>query len=143
MPHRIQMRRTKGWRMPEGAVSVARPTRWGNPFVPVRQDGEWRLPASNLSVPAFCDDREDARLLAVSMFYRHLAIRRRPPPGWVDLIGYPSDDEVRSALAGKDLGCWCRLDAPGLELKGFDGGTLNASCHADVLLALANPRRDR
>lgn len=27
-------------------------------------------------------------------------------------------------LAGKDLACWCRLDRP---------------CHADVLLALANP----
>jgi hypothetical protein len=32
MPKRIQLRRTAGWRMPEGAVSVARPTKWGNPF---------------------------------------------------------------------------------------------------------------
>lgn len=31
-PKRIQLRRTKGWRKPEGAVVVARPTRWGNPF---------------------------------------------------------------------------------------------------------------
>jgi Domain of unknown function (DUF4326) len=29
---RIQRRRTKGWRMPEGAVYVGRPSRWGNPF---------------------------------------------------------------------------------------------------------------
>jgi hypothetical protein len=29
---RIQMRRTKGWRAPDGAVYVGRPTRWGNPF---------------------------------------------------------------------------------------------------------------
>ena len=29
---RIQQRRTKGWRMPENARSVARPSRWGNPF---------------------------------------------------------------------------------------------------------------
>jgi hypothetical protein len=122
-PRRVQMRRTKGWRMPEGAVNVARPTRWGNPFVAVLQNGEWRLPAPNLSVPAFCDDREDARRLATSMFYRHLAIRRRPPPGWVDLIGYPSEDEIRSELAGKDLACWCPLDQP---------------CHADVLLEMAN-----
>jgi hypothetical protein len=138
MPERIQLRRTKGWRLPDGAVVVARPTRWGNPFRPARMCSEWRLPAPNLSIPAFCEDREDARLLAVSMFYRHLAIRRRPPPGWVDLIGYPSDDEIRSELAGKDLACWCRLDAPGLALKGFSGGTMNAACHADVLLALAN-----
>jgi hypothetical protein len=32
-PQRIQLRRTKGWRKPEGAISVARPHKWGNPFV--------------------------------------------------------------------------------------------------------------
>lgn len=32
MPERIQRKRTKGWRMPEGAVYVGRPTRWGNPY---------------------------------------------------------------------------------------------------------------
>ena len=32
MPKRVQMRRTKGWRKPESAVSVARGTKWGNPF---------------------------------------------------------------------------------------------------------------
>ena len=32
MPERIQLRRTKGWRKPDGAVVVARPSRWGNPF---------------------------------------------------------------------------------------------------------------
>jgi hypothetical protein len=29
---RIQLRRTAGWRKPPGAVVVARPSRWGNPF---------------------------------------------------------------------------------------------------------------
>jgi len=32
-PRRIQLSRAKGWRKPEGAVVVARPTRWGNPFL--------------------------------------------------------------------------------------------------------------
>lgn len=32
-PARIQRRRSAGWRMPEGAVYVGRPTRWGNPFL--------------------------------------------------------------------------------------------------------------
>ena len=32
MPKRIQRKRTKGWRKPEGAVSVTRPGKWGNPF---------------------------------------------------------------------------------------------------------------
>ena len=31
-PIRVQRLRTPGWRMPETAVYVGRPTRWGNPF---------------------------------------------------------------------------------------------------------------
>lgn len=31
-PKRIQLRRTKGWRKPAGAISCARPSRWGNPW---------------------------------------------------------------------------------------------------------------
>lgn len=31
-PRRIQLKRTKGWRMPAGAVKVDRTTRFGNPF---------------------------------------------------------------------------------------------------------------
>jgi uncharacterized protein DUF4326 len=34
MPKRIQRRRTKGWRMPEGVIYVGRPTIFGNPFPP-------------------------------------------------------------------------------------------------------------
>lgn len=30
MPQRIQRKRTRGWRMPEGAVYVGRPTKYGN-----------------------------------------------------------------------------------------------------------------
>ena len=32
MAERVQLRRTKGWRKPEGAVVVTRATKWGNPF---------------------------------------------------------------------------------------------------------------
>ena len=31
-PHRVQLSRRKGWRIPERTIVVARPTRWGNPF---------------------------------------------------------------------------------------------------------------
>lgn len=31
-PRRVQLRRTKGWRMPPNTVKVDRATRWGNPF---------------------------------------------------------------------------------------------------------------
>ena len=36
---------------------------------------------------------------------------------------YPSVEEIRTELAGRDLACWCPLDQP---------------CHADVLLEIAN-----
>jgi len=32
MPQRIQLSRAAGWRKPPGAIVVARPTRWGNPY---------------------------------------------------------------------------------------------------------------
>lgn len=38
MAQRIRLRRTRGWRKPAGAVVVARPSRWGNPF-PVAELG--------------------------------------------------------------------------------------------------------
>ena len=31
MPKRIQRKRRKGWRIPEGTVYVGRPTKWGDP----------------------------------------------------------------------------------------------------------------
>ena len=85
MPRRIQRRRTKGWRMPEGAVYVGRPTKWGNPFRP-------DLSSSPRYTP------EDA-----VMDYRE------------DLRGMPEVCEIaRAELRGKDLVCWCPLvDAEG------------------------------
>ena len=32
MPQRIQLRRAKGWRLPEGAIVVSRPSKFGNPW---------------------------------------------------------------------------------------------------------------
>lgn len=31
-PRRVQLRRTKGWRLPPNTVVVSRPSKWGNPF---------------------------------------------------------------------------------------------------------------
>jgi hypothetical protein len=31
-PHRVQVRRVKGWRMPADTVFVGRGTKWGNPW---------------------------------------------------------------------------------------------------------------
>lgn len=37
-PTRIRLSRRKGWRKPPGAVVVARPSRWGNPYPVVDGD---------------------------------------------------------------------------------------------------------
>ena len=39
-PHRVQLRRAKGWRMPPDTVKVDRSTIWGNPFVVGRDGGD-------------------------------------------------------------------------------------------------------
>jgi hypothetical protein len=31
-PHRVQLSRKKGWKMPPNTVRVARPGKWSNPF---------------------------------------------------------------------------------------------------------------
>lgn len=51
MTARVQQRRTRGWRKPEGAVCVSRPSRWGNPFT-VAEHG--RAEAVRLFEEALC-----------------------------------------------------------------------------------------
>lgn len=91
MPNRIQRKRTLGWRKPEGAVVVSRPSRWGNPFV----IGE----TTKFPFDVFGPRVRDAAL-AVEMFRSYARIT----------CGY--EDLVRSELAGKDLVCWCAAGTP-------------------------------
>lgn len=131
-PKRVQLRRTKGWRKPEGCIVVARPTRWGNPYpigsVGVKYVGECvgagaghydpnDVRGADQSIPAPHDRLNAAQAVAL---YRD------------DLTDSLDDDdpyydELRQALTelrGHDLACWCPLDG--------------SPCHADVLLELAN-----
>lgn len=93
-PQRIQQRRTRGWRMPAGAVSTGRPGKWGNP---------WRV---GTLVHHRCGDREwSSRMTAeeaVSFYETDLR---------AGLLPYTQAD-VRRELAGRDLVCWCPLDQP-------------------------------
>lgn len=86
MPKRIQLRRTKGWRKPAGAVVVARPTKWGNPF---RVGERCDTPSGGHTVV-----RDRAHAVALFRASRHA---RRP-----DIV----------QLRGRDLACWCPLDQP-------------------------------
>ncbi len=90
-PKRIQRKRTKGWKMPAGAVYVGRPTQWGNPF---------KVHAAIVGT-TFGLTREQA----VAQ-YRHEIVRRNG--GVVGFNRWWASKHLR----GKDLACWCRLDQP-------------------------------
>lgn len=89
-PHRVQLSRKAGWRMPENTISVARPGKWGNPF-PVGKPG----PMGREAI-----DREGA----VGFFRQMMA-----DPEMRAAAGYPSD---LTPLRGHNLACWCSLDGP-------------------------------
>lgn len=90
MPQRIQLSRRKGWRKPDNCVNVARPGKWGNPFVVGVTDNLMRGPLDRQgAVGLFRDMLTDAESCA--------------------MYGYPDD---LSELRGKDLACWCPLDGP-------------------------------
>lgn len=91
-PRRIQRQRTKGWRMPRGAVYVGRGTRWGNPFVITHSvRPEWW-------VMDVCYRTAGAAHQAAVDLYRDYV----PTAPGLDL----------SELRGRDLACWCPLDQP-------------------------------
>lgn len=119
-PKRIQRKRTKGWRMPIGAVYVGRPTKFGNPFtlrqverIPPKLNPMWAVTYNNRVLVRW-DTRALAAADAVDRFRR---LMREP---WSER---PAEQELLATLRGKDLACWCSLDQV---------------CHADVLLELAN-----
>lgn len=109
-PQRIQLQRTKGWRKPEGAIVVARPSKWGNPFS-IEHCVDWFVNGYGRTWTGF--PSKDEALRHVVALYRSAWEFRRIYFHDLD----PSD------LRGYDLACWCPLDQP---------------CHADVLLELAN-----
>lgn len=111
MPQRLQRKRTRGWRMPEGAVCVTRPGPWGNPFENAFEFRAWlTAPQSIVTVLHYL-------LLSRSGVSTEKAEHRRQ---WI-LEHLPE-------LRGKDLLCWCSVSECGREVQ----------CHADVLLQLAN-----
>jgi hypothetical protein len=83
-PQRIQRKRTKGWRMPDGAVYVGRPTIWGNPYS-VKGAREAGYIGTDAELAAMCVGE-----------YRSQAIGCLPI----------------QELRGKDLACWCPIDQP-------------------------------
>jgi hypothetical protein len=126
MPIRIQRQRKAGWKKPEGALYVGRPTLWGNPF-----------PRDNEGVAMEClpmkldgSDPHDRAAAATDLYRRwltggkvnelialYLPIVKLKPPKLA---------RIQRELRGKNLMCWCAIGEP---------------CHADVLIEIANRPR--
>lgn len=113
MPKRIQRKRTKGWRLPDNAVSITRPGRFGNPFT-VQGCREWGYRGTD----------EEIRIRCIEAFSVWLG------PFWRNNWDGEESTRRRQAildalpeLRGKDLACFCAEGIP---------------CHGDVLIELAN-----
>ena len=110
-PRRVQLRRTRGWRMPANTVKVDRTTRFGNPF----------------SIEGY--GRE--RAVALHRAWITGEVGNPPIPNKLLRDLEARRTEVVSALPslrGKNLACWCPLPEPGEP----------DTCHAALLLELAN-----
>lgn len=153
-PKRIQMSRATPWRKDNpDAVIVARPSRWGNPFIFGDYTGLARVPAAldpsadweyegRISADGarhdffhpdgrvtICHVRYMTRAEVVETYRRPLTGDLTPAMRSAGLRSGPNRtmpvtlDDVRRELAGRDLACWCKPGDP---------------CHADVLLEIAN-----
>jgi hypothetical protein len=118
-PVRIQRKREKGFNLQAAsrainglpAQCVDRSTRWGNPF---RVGHGLTMKYADGDKLQLCDHiKNDAK--AVAWFRGLCEANLARNPAWYG--------RHFAQLRGKNLACWCALDAP---------------CHADVLLEIAN-----
>ena len=96
MPKRIQMTRRKGgWRdQHPDAVVVARPSKWGNPFVVGKE-----CFVCGVVGRVLVRDKSHA----VELYRNHVCHY---------VGGYLFRETVMKELRGKDLACWCPPDQP-------------------------------
>ena len=102
MPKRIQRKRTKGWKMPDGAVYVGRPTKFGNPFV-AEKDGQnahdyWHTLSAPLAVQMFSKTIETGWNSIPAHKWPKRNGRLMIPSQWATV------EDVRRELRGKGLG---------------------------------------
>lgn len=111
-PLRIQRKRTKGWRMPAGAIYVGRPTMYGNPL--------------RVGVHGEAGECAEKFRRLLNSFPSAAALEEWRAAGgnatwWVCLAGRV--EWAMKKIRGRQLACFCPLDQP---------------CHADVLCEIAN-----
>lgn len=158
MSERIQLRRTEGWRKPEGVIVVARPHRWGNPFalgtptalarVPAIDGSPWehegRISAAGARHDVHHADgtvtvhhvRYLTREECVEMFRR--ALLHPTPHLRLAVRAYEKQPRGPRKFIGPEF---LTADKARAELAGRDLACwcpLHVACHADVLLEIAN-----
>lgn len=123
-PVRIQLSRKKGFNLQAAskalngleAVNVARPSKWGNPFIVNREEPGSQKRAVDLYRTLFTSKATLSRH-DVLRFLRGNGGRGEGRILELGLVLVPD-------LRNRNLACWCKPGDP---------------CHADVLLELANP----
>jgi hypothetical protein len=103
-PVRLQLSRRKGFDLQAHslavnglpAVSVARPGKWGNPWV----IGASRCSGSGLE---YTEEKIADAAMAVRFFCEMLPYPSR---------AYPDDQQIKKGLSGRNLACWCAPDSP-------------------------------
>jgi hypothetical protein len=164
MPERIQRKRTKGWTMPDGAVYVGRPTKWGNPFGYRTYTGLARVPAvhdpdaeweyeGRISADGARHDYHHPDGTVTVCHVRYMTRAEIVETFRLALLGLDTPAMQRSFPngRGKWLGRWVgkhpdvkreytTVEDVRRELAGKDLACwckLTDPCHADVLLAIA------
>lgn len=95
-PERIQLRRTKGWRMPPNTVKVDRSAKWGNPH----RIGDTIIKFGGEKVVEIIDRATAEQAVEAfrwSLMRPNMEAARR---------------HIREQLAGKNLACWCAPGSP-------------------------------
>lgn len=154
MPERLRLSRRAGYRKPDGAINVARPGPYGNPFP---WKGDWIMWTA--VALGYRGDERGRRACAKALHRAWLtdqpvepgpmAQPGAPTGGVLEFTGghhatmndhcrgiaafaarlsepptLPAEKPDLAPLAGADVLCWCGPDDP---------------CHGDTLLELANP----
>lgn len=117
-PQRVRRLRQKDWRKGD-AIIVDRTSAYGNPW----KVGEPGIPDRTAATAQF----------ALGLALRRIVATTAKNPAEALLLmrlgsAYPSDEQIRAELAGRDLACPCELPEPG-EID---------HCHARVLIDQAN-----